>query len=147
MREVDASSSISFSAELAPELLEMPQKECEKRAETLSAQTPLYPVPPRSSPNFETINTMRKVVFLSATVLVCAATLSSKDKYPKVTYHEMALGMRDAFNCGLVIEQHLHGPLKDNPESYKKQRDENNCDHVETVLNTLNDQDGATPGQ
>jgi hypothetical protein len=88
---------------------------------------------------------MNKVVLLAATFLVSAAILSSKDKPAKVTVHEMALGMRDAFNCGLVVDQRLHGKLKDNDELYRKERDEYSCDHVEAVLNTLNDQDSASP--
>lgn len=83
---------------------------------------------------------MSKALPLAAVLLACAATLSSKDKNVKVTFHEMALGMRDAFNCGLVIDQHLHGRLKDDPEGYKKERAAYNCDHVESVLGTLNDQ-------
>lgn len=80
---------------------------------------------------------------LSAVSLICAATLSSKDKQVKVPFHEMALGMRDAFNCGLVVEQRLHGKLKDNDEVYGKERAMYNCDHVEAVLNTLHDEDSA----
>jgi hypothetical protein len=84
---------------------------------------------------------------IAATLLACAATLSSKDKTARVSLHEMALGMRDAFNCGLVVEQHLHGRLKDDAEAYRKERDAYNCDHVEAVLNTLDDQNGAVPSQ
>jgi len=90
---------------------------------------------------------MNKVVLFAATFLAAAALLSSKDKSAKVTVHEMALGMRDAFNCGLVVDQRLHGRLKDNDEGYRKERDTYNCDHVEAVLNTLNDQDGAVQNQ
>jgi hypothetical protein len=96
---------------------------------------------------FETITVMSKVVIIAATFLTCAATLSSKDKTAKVSLREMALGMRDAFNCGLVVEQHLHGRLKDNDEGYRKERDAYNCDHVETVLNSLDDQNGAIQEQ
>jgi hypothetical protein len=59
----------------------------------------------------------------------------------------MALGMRDAFNCGLVVEQHLHGRLKDNADGYSKEREAYNCDHVEAVLSTLNDQNGGDQNQ
>jgi len=90
---------------------------------------------------------MSKIVIRAAILLAFAAALSSKDKSAKVPFHEMALGMRDAFNCGLVVEQHLHGRLKDDAEAYRKERDTYNCDHVETVLNTLNDQDGAIQNQ
>ncbi len=84
---------------------------------------------------------------LAAVFLVFAATLTSKDKPAKVPFHEMALGMRDAFNCGLVVEQRLHGKLKDNDELYKKERETYNCDHVESVLNTLHDQDAPAANQ
>jgi hypothetical protein len=86
---------------------------------------------------------MSKVVMIAATFLACAAALSSKDKSAKVSVHEMALGMRDAFNCGLVVEQRLHGRLQNNEDGYRKERDAYNCEHVEAVLNTLNDQNGA----
>jgi hypothetical protein len=90
---------------------------------------------------------MNKVVFFAATFFVCAPILSSGDKQTKVTFHEMALGMRDAFNCGLIIDQRLHGRLKGDDEGYHKDRAANNCDHVEAVLNTLHDMDGAAPNQ
>jgi len=90
---------------------------------------------------------MRKAVILAALFVAFSEGLSSKDKNVKVPFHEMALGMRDAFNCGLVVEQRLHGRLKDDADGYSKERAANNCDHVESVLNTLNDQDGANPNQ
>jgi hypothetical protein len=83
---------------------------------------------------------MTKRVMFALILLACASTMSSYDRSQKVTVREMALGMRDAFNCGLVVEQRLHGPLKDNDDGYHKQREEYNCDHVEAVLNTLDDQ-------
>ena len=84
---------------------------------------------------------MNRTASLAAISLIFAAVaLSSKDKPAKVPFHEMALGMRDAFNCGLVVEQRLHGPLKDNADAYRKEREKYNCDHVESILNTLNDQ-------
>jgi hypothetical protein len=82
-------------------------------------------------------------VFFMATVMAAG----SKDKSPKVTYREMALEMRDAFNCGVLIEEHLHGRLKDNAELYTKERVTYNCDHVEAVLNTLDDQNNPPPKQ
>lgn len=83
---------------------------------------------------------------ISAFVLIaCVATLSSKDK--TVPYQQMVLGMRDAFNCGVAVEQHLHGRLKDNLEAYNKELDANNCDHVQAVLGTLHDQGDAKPSQ
>ncbi|MBV9498043.1 MAG: hypothetical protein JO138_01580 [Acidobacteriaceae bacterium] len=39
--------------------------------------------------------------------LVCAADLSSKDKAGKVPFQQMVAGMRDAFNCGVVVEKYL----------------------------------------
>ncbi len=69
--------------------------------------------------------------------LACAAELSSKDKVVKVPYQQMAEGMRDAFNCGVVVEEYLHGPLKGKDDQYHKLRQENNCEYVESVLNTL----------
>jgi len=73
-------------------------------------------------------------------LLLSAAGLSSKDKTTKVTFEQMAAGMRDAFNCGVVVEEYLHGPLKDKPNDYHKMRQQNNCDYVESVLNKLPDQ-------
>ncbi len=86
---------------------------------------------------------MKRTAIFAAVLLTGAALVSSKDKNAKVPYHEMALGMRDAFNCGLVVEQRLHGRLKGDDDGYQKERAANNCGHVEEVLNTLNDQDGA----
>ena len=72
--------------------------------------------------------------------LVSTVDLSSKDKPAKVPLQQMAAGMRDAFNCGVVVEKYLHGPLKGKDDEYHKMRQENNCDYVESVLNTLPDQ-------
>lgn len=52
----------------------------------------------------------------------------------------MASGMRDAFNCGVVVERYLHGPLKGKDDDYHTLRQENNCDYVESILNTLPEQ-------
>ncbi len=58
----------------------------------------------------------------------------------------MALGMRDAFNCGVIVEEYLHGKLKGNEDAYRKQQTDYNCDHVQEVLATLGDQNaGASP--
>jgi putative salt-induced outer membrane protein YdiY len=82
-----------------------------------------------------------RVVFIPLLVcLGCAANLSSKDKTAKVSFQQMAAGMRDAFNCGVVVEQYLHGPLKGKDDNYHQLRKENNCDYVESVLNTLPDE-------
>jgi hypothetical protein len=88
---------------------------------------------------------MSKSLLFAITIMASVATASTKDK--KVPFHEMALGMRDAFNCGLLVEEHLHGRLKDNPDLYGKERETYNCQHVEEVLNTLDDQNEAVPKQ
>ena len=80
---------------------------------------------------------MRAVIIISLTFLASAADLSSKDKPAKVSFQQMAAGMRDAFNCGVVVEKYLHGNLKGKADEYHKLRQENNCDYVESVLNTL----------
>jgi hypothetical protein len=80
---------------------------------------------------------MRAVSIALPIFLACAAGLSSKDKTAKVSYQQMAGGMRDAFNCGVVVEEYLHGPLKGKDDQYHKLRQENNCEYVESVLNTL----------
>jgi hypothetical protein len=80
---------------------------------------------------------MRVALVASLIFLTCAADLSSKDKSAKVSFQQMAAGMRDAFNCGVVVEQYLHGPLKGRADDYHKLRQENNCDYVESVLNTV----------
>jgi len=83
---------------------------------------------------------MRAVFIASLVFLACALDLSSMDKPAKVSFQQMAAGMRDAFNCGVVVERYLHGPLKGKDDDYHKLRDENNCDYVESVLNTLPEQ-------
>lgn len=90
---------------------------------------------------------MMKSTIIAVILLACSVTLSSKDKSVKVSLHDMAVGMRDAFNCGVVVEEYLHGSLKGNADGYHEQRAENNCDHVEAVLNTLHDQDANQPTQ
>lgn len=83
---------------------------------------------------------MRAVLAASLIFLAGAAELSSNDKPAKVPFQQMAAGMRDAFNCGVVVERYLHGPLKGKDDDYHKLREENNCDYVESVLNTLSEQ-------
>jgi hypothetical protein len=80
---------------------------------------------------------MKAVLIASLVFLACTADLSSKDKSTKVSFRQMAAGMNDAFNCGVVVEKYLHGPLKDHADDYHRLRQENNCDYVESVLNTL----------
>ena len=82
---------------------------------------------------------MRVGVVVSIIFLVNAAVLSSKDKPTKVSFQQMAIGMRDAFNCGVVVEKHLHGTLKGKDDEYNQLQQENNCDYVASVLNTLPD--------
>ena len=83
---------------------------------------------------------MRAALVASLIFLACAADVSSKDKPAKVSVQQMAAGMRDAFNCGVVVERYLHGPLKGKDDEYHKLRQENNCAYVESVLNTLPEQ-------
>ena len=83
---------------------------------------------------------MRAALIGSLIVLVCAVNSSSNDKPAKVPFHQMAAGMRDAFNCGVVVEEYLHGSLKGKDDEYHKARQENNCEYVESVLNTLPEQ-------
>jgi len=83
---------------------------------------------------------MRAGFVVSIIFLASAADVSSKDKPAKVPFQQMASGMRDAFNCGVVVEEYRTGPLKGKDDEYKKERQENNCDYVESILNSLNDQ-------
>jgi hypothetical protein len=83
---------------------------------------------------------MRAVLIASLLFLTCTFALSSNDKPAKVPFQQMAAGMRDAFNCGVVVERYLHGPLKGKDDEYHQLRQENNCDYVESVLNTLPEQ-------
>jgi hypothetical protein len=70
---------------------------------------------------------------------VSAGGLSSKDKSAKVSFQQMAVGMRDAFNCGVVVEKHLRGTLKGKDDEYHKLWQENNCEYVESVVSTVPD--------
>jgi hypothetical protein len=80
---------------------------------------------------------MRALLIGSLIFLAASAGLSSKDKPAKVPFQQMAIGMRDAFSCGVVVEQHLHGTLKGKDIAYGQLRRDNHCDYVESVLNTL----------
>jgi len=82
---------------------------------------------------------MRVVVVLSLIFLISAGGLSSKDKTARVSFQQMAGGMRDAFNCGVVVEKYLHGTLKGKEDEYHQLRQENNCEYVESVLSTIPD--------
>jgi hypothetical protein len=82
---------------------------------------------------------MRAGVVVSLIFLVSAAGLSSKGKPAKVSFQQMAMGMRDAFNCGVVVEKHLHGTLKGKDNEYHQLQQENNCEYVASVLSTLPD--------
>lgn len=83
---------------------------------------------------------MRAGLAASLIFLAGAVEVSSRDKPAKVSFQQMAAGMRDAFNCGVVVERYLHGPLKGKDDDYHKLRQENNCDYIESVLNTLPEQ-------
>ena len=52
----------------------------------------------------------------------------------------MVAGMQNAFNCGVVVEKYLHGTLKGKDDAYHQLRQENNCDYVESVLNTASNE-------
>lgn len=65
---------------------------------------------------------------------ICVVGSSSKDKVAKVPYPQMVAGMRDAFDCGVVVEKYLHGTLKGKDDEYHQLRKEHNCDYVESVI-------------
>ena len=83
---------------------------------------------------------MKKSTIGVIAALACTLPVGSKDKSPKVSYTEMALNMRDAFNCGVIVEEYLHGSLQGNTDAYHKEQLKYNCDHVQEVLSTLHDQ-------
>ena len=83
---------------------------------------------------------MRAVLVALLIFPVCAVSSSSKDKLPKVSFQQMVAGMRDAFDCGVVVEKYLHGSLKGKEDEYRQLRKEHNCDYVESVLNSLPEQ-------
>jgi hypothetical protein len=83
---------------------------------------------------------MRAVLIASTIFLMCAAESSSKDKVSKVSLQQMVAGMRDAFDCGVVVEKYLHGSLKGKDDEYHQLRQEHNCDYVESVLNSPTEQ-------
>jgi hypothetical protein len=74
------------------------------------------------------------VALISLTI--CAVESSSMDKVPKVPFQQMVAGMRDAFDCGVIVEKYLHGSLKAKDDEYHQLRQEHNCDYVESVLNS-----------
>lgn len=86
---------------------------------------------------------MRAVIVAPLMFLICSSHLGSaalgKEK-PTIYFQQMAEGMRDAFNCGVIVEEYRHGPLKGKDDQYQKLRKENNCEYVESVLNALPDQ-------
>jgi hypothetical protein len=79
---------------------------------------------------------MRAVLIASIIFLMCAAESSSMDKAAKVPFQQMVAGMRDAFDCGVVVEKYVHGSLKGKDDEYHQLRQEHNCDYVESVLNS-----------
>lgn len=83
---------------------------------------------------------MRVLLIASLILLISALDLASKDKAQKVTYQQMVAGMRDAFDCGVVVEKHLHGSLKGKDDEYHQLRQEHNCENVEAILNSLPEQ-------
>ena len=79
---------------------------------------------------------MRAVLLSLLICPMCAVGFSSKDKVTRVPFQQMVAGMRDAFDCGVVVEKYLHGSLKGKDDDYHKLRQEHNCDYVESVLNS-----------
>jgi hypothetical protein len=79
---------------------------------------------------------MRAVLIASLIFPMCAIQSSSKDKVTKVPFQQMVSGMRDAFDCGVVVEKYLHGSLKGKDDEYHQLRQEHNCDYVESVINS-----------
>lgn len=83
---------------------------------------------------------MRAVLIALMIFPMCAVESSSKDKVRKVPFEQMVAGMRDAFDCGVVVEKYLHGSLKGEEDNYHQLRQEHNCDYVESVLSSLSEQ-------
>jgi hypothetical protein len=79
---------------------------------------------------------MRTVLIALVIFSMCAVESSSKDKSAKVPFQQMVAGMRDAFDCGVVVEKYLHGSLKGKDDEYHQLRQEHNCDYVESVIST-----------
>jgi hypothetical protein len=83
---------------------------------------------------------MRPVLIASIIFTMCAVDASSNDKSAKVPFQQMVAGMRDAFDCGVVVEKYLHGSLKGKDDEYHQLRQESNCDYVESVINSASQQ-------
>jgi hypothetical protein len=83
---------------------------------------------------------MRAVLIALLMFPVCAVKSSSKDKVAKVPFQQMVAGMRDAFDCGVIVEKYLHGSLKGKDNEYHQMRQEHNCDYVESVLSSSPEQ-------
>jgi hypothetical protein len=77
---------------------------------------------------------MRAATITLILLPICAMVSSSKDKVAKVPVQQMVSGMRDAFDCGVVVEKYLHGTLKGKDDEYHQLRKEHNCDYVESVI-------------
>lgn len=83
---------------------------------------------------------MRAFFLACLMFLIYAAELSSRDKATKVPFQQMVAGMRDAFDCGVVVEKYLHGSLKGKDDEYHQLRQEHNCDYVESIVNSTAEQ-------
>ena len=83
---------------------------------------------------------MRRVLIALMIFPMCAVLSSSRDKVAKVPFQQMVAGMRDAFDCGVVVEKYLHGSLKGKDDEYHQLREEHHCDYVESVVNSPSDQ-------
>jgi hypothetical protein len=78
---------------------------------------------------------MRAVLIASMIFAMCAVESSRKDKVAKVPFQQMVAGMRDAFDCGVVVEKYLHGSLTGKDDEYHQLRQEHTCEYVESVVN------------
>jgi len=82
-----------------------------------------------------------RVVLIALLILPMGAIGSgSKDKAPRVPFQQMVAGMRDAFDCGVVVEKYLHGSLKGKDDEYHQLRQEHNCEYVESVIGSSGEQ-------
>lgn len=79
---------------------------------------------------------MRTALIALMIFSVCSVESSSKDKVAKIPYQQMVSGMRDAFDCGVIVEKYLHGSLKGNDDQYHQLRQDHNCGYVESILNS-----------
>lgn len=81
-----------------------------------------------------------RAAFIALTIFsMYAVESSSKDKVRKVPFTQMEAGMRDAFDCGVVVEKYLHGTLKGKDDDYHQLRQQHNCDYVESIVSGPSD--------